>query len=401
MNATPDEPKGHLPTLIACFLHFDVCFMLWVLIGALGPFVFDGTHVQAGLKGLLIGIPILTGSLLRVPLGMLSDRFGGRKVALWLLAFLFVPLLLAWRAPASVGMLVPVSVMLGTAGASFAVVLPLASRWYPAERQGLVMGIAAAGNSGTVLANIFAPRIAAWAGWQNVFGLALVPLALAFVLFLLLAKEAPVGQRARNASDYLAAIAQPDAAWLCGYYCVTFGGYVGLSSFLPVFLHDQFHVTPVVAGSITAGAAFAGSFSRPIGGYLADRLGGVRMLQVLFVGIGGAYLAVAGAGTLGLAAVAIFVTMVGLGLGNGVVFQLVPQRFPREIGIVTGLVGAVGGIGGFLLPTIMGTMKQATGAFTPGFVLLGVCAVGAAGALRLRQSQETWRTAPLAAAEEA
>ena len=156
------EPEGHTPTLIACFLHFDVCFMLWVLIGALGPFVFDGTHVQAGLKGLLIGVPILTGSLLRVPLGVLSDRYGGRHVALALLVFLFAPLSLAWLAPSGLGTLLPVSLMLGSAGASFAVVLPLASRWYPAERQGLVMGIAAAGNSGTVIANMFAPRLANW-----------------------------------------------------------------------------------------------------------------------------------------------------------------------------------------------------------------------------------------------
>ena len=204
VSVTTDSPRGHLPTLVACFLHFDVCFMLWVLIGALGPFIFDGTQVQAGLKGLLIGMPILTGSLLRVPLGgMLSDRFGGRRVALLLLTFLFAPLLLAWLGPAGIGTLVPASLMLGGAGASFAVVLPLASRWYPAERQGLVMGIAAAGNSGTVLADLFAPRIAAWVGWQNVFGVALIPLGLVLVLFVLLAgrrrpARAPGGQYGRD-----------------------------------------------------------------------------------------------------------------------------------------------------------------------------------------------------------
>ncbi len=382
---------GHTPTLFACFLHFDICFMLWVLVGALGPFIFDGTHVQAGLKGLLIGIPILTGSLLRVPLGMLSDRFGGRRVAIALLAFLFVPLTVAWLAPTGVGTLLPVSLMLGTAGASFAVVLPLASRWYPAERQGLVMGIAAAGNSGTVLANMFAPRIAAAIGWQNVFGVAIVPLAIASILFVLLAREAPAGPRARSAADYLAVLSEPDALWFCAFYCVTFGGYVGLSSFLPVFLHDQFNVAPVVAGSVTAAAACAGSFSRPLGGYLADRLGGVRMLQVLFVVIGVAYVGMAGAPGIRSAAAIALVTMIGLGLGNGVVFQLVPLRFSREIGIITGLVGAVGGVGGFLLPTIMGAMKQATGAFSPGFTLLSACALGAAGVLYFRQtSADNW-----------
>ena len=394
------EPEGHTPTLIACFLHFDVCFMLWVLIGALGPFVFDGTHVQAGLKGLLIGVPILTGSLLRVPLGVLSDRYGGRRVALALLLFLFAPLSLAWLAPAGLGTLLPVSLMLGSAGASFAVVLPLASRWYPAERQGLVMGIAAAGNSGTVIANMFAPRLANWFGWQSVFGLALLPLAVVLVLFLVLAKEAPRGARPRNSSEYFGALTQPDAVWLCAYYCVTFGGYVGLSSFLPVFLHDQFDVAPVTAGLITAAAAFCGSMSRPLGGYLADRIGGVRLLQVLFVAIAVTYAGVAVAPGIRAAAATVIVTMIGLGLGNGVVFQLVPLRFPREIGIVTGLVGAAGGIGGFLLPTLMGAMKQSTGAFAPGFLLLSICALAAAAVVRARQlPQDVWSQVDLVRSE--
>lgn len=402
MIPTTTEPRGHLPTLIACFLHFDICFMLWVLIGALGPFVFDGTQVQAGLKGLLIGVPILTGSLLRVPLGILSDRFGGRRVAIALLSFLFVPLSLAWLAPAGVGTLVPVSFMLGTAGASFAVVLPLASRWYPADRQGLVMGIAAAGNSGTVIANIFAPRLAQVFGWQNVFGIALVPLAIAFVLFIVLAKEAPTRVGIKSGRDYRTALSDPDAAWLCAYYCVTFGGYVGLSSFLPVFLHDQFDLTPVVAGSVTAAAAFAGSFSRPLGGYIADRVGGAAMLQGLFAAIGMAYLVVAGAPTISIAAPAIMLTMIALGLGNGVVFQLVPLRFPQEIGIVTGLVGAAGGVGGFLLPTVLGGVKQASGSFAPAFVLLAICAFGAGLALRARQAaiEGSWTPMEIAAQEE-
>jgi NNP family nitrate/nitrite transporter-like MFS transporter len=382
---TDSRPTGHAPTLTACFLHFDVCFMLWVLIGALGPFVFDGTHLQAGLKGLLIGIPVLTGSLLRVPLGMLSDRFGSRRVALALLAFLIVPLSLAWRAPAGVGTLLPVSVMLGSAGASFAVVLPLASRWYPAERQGLVMGIAAAGNSGTVLANVFAPRLATMMGWQNVFGLALIPLAIVMVLFLLLAREAPGVRQPKPIREYIQAMSQPDAAWFCAYYCVTFGGYVGLSSFLPVFLHDQFGAPPVTAGAITATAALAGSLARPLGGHAADRIGGGRMLQLLFFVIAAAYVGLAIAPALGFAVASLLVTMIGLGLGNGVVFQLVPQRFAREIGVVTGLVGAVGGIGGFLLPTLMGAVKQVSGAFAPAFLLLAACAAVAGCAVLMRQ----------------
>ena len=284
-------PDGNLPTLVACFAHFDVCFMLWVLVGAMGAFIFDGSGIDAGLKGLIVGLPILTGSLLRIPLGLLSDRFGGRRVGLALLVFLACPLTIGWLAPSTLPVLLITGLLLGTAGASFAIVLPLASRWYPPERQGLVMGIAAAGNSGTVLANLLAPRLATTVGWHNVFGLALVPLGAVLCLFWLMAKDAPGRAAIRTPREYLAAIAHPDTWWFCFFYSITFGGYVGLSSFLPVFLRDQFSVSPVTAGSLTAAAAFAGSLSRPLGGYVADRLGGARVLQRVLLAIGAAYAA--------------------------------------------------------------------------------------------------------------
>ncbi len=405
MNATPTTssesvPDGHAPTLFACFAHFDVCFMLWVLVGALGAFIFDGTTVDAGLKGLVVGLPVLTGSLLRIPLGMLSDRIGGRRVGLALLCFLFLPLSLAWLAPSTLTTLLLTGLTLGTAGASFAIVLPLASRWYSAERQGLVMGIAAAGNSGTVIANLLAPRIAAVWGWQNVFGLALIPLGLVLVLFFVLAKDAPRRAPAKSPREYLAAVAHSDTAWFCFFYSVTFGGYVGLSSFLPVFLRDQYAIAPVTAGSITAAAALAGSLSRPLGGYVADRFGGAPVLQKLFIAIAFAYAAIATLPALRVTTPVVVLTMMCLGLGNGVVFQLVPQRFSREIGSITGVVGAIGGVGGFLLPTLLGAVKQNTASYAPAFLTLAVVAAGAALTLRALQHpsrQGSWRRASLAA----
>lgn len=380
---------GHLPTLIACFAHFDVCFMLWVLIGALGAFIFDGTHVDAAMKGLVVGVPVLTGSLLRIPLGVLSDRVGGRRIGLALLLFLFAPLSLAWRADGSLPTLLAIGLMLGTAGASFAVVLPLASRWYSAERQGLVMGIAAAGNSGTVLANIFAPRLAAAFGWHAVFGLAMIPLAAALLVFFLLARDAPGQVTTRSMTEYFATIGHPDARWLCFFYAITFGGYVGMSSFLPVFLRDQFAMTPVNAGSLTAIAAFAGSFSRPLGGYLADRFGGARLLQGVLLAVGAAYLMMSRLPAFAVAAPLIVAIMIALGLGNGVVFQLVPQRFRRHIGSVTGVIGAVGGIGGFLLPMLLGAMKQGLGSYGVAFAVLATLA--AAGAVSIWSLQRPER----------
>ena len=395
------RPAGHTPTLIASFLHFDVCFMLWVLLGALGVFVAESAGLNAAQKGLMVAIPVLSGSLLRLPLGLLSDRVGGRRVGVTLLIFLLAPLLMGWRLAFGNSTVYLLGAMLGVAGASFAVVLPLASRWYPAERQGLVMGIAAAGNSGTVIANLLAPRLAVHVGWQNVFGLALVPLTAVLVTFAVMARDSPAGGGARPMATYIAVLHEVDTWWFCLLYAVTFGGYVGLSSFLPIFLRDHYHVTPVNAGLLTALAAFVGSGVRPIGGYLADRVGGVALLRWLLVAIAATY---AAASTLPPLAIMVGILVVGmacLGSGNGAVFQLVPQRFRCEIGMATGIVGAVGGVGGFLLPTLLGEMKQRAGSFGPGFLVLALIAAAALIALHrlaVGRAGLWWRVTPLSPA---
>lgn len=406
MNQPQTVRRGHLPTLIACFLHFDMSFMLWVLLGALGIYIAESVGLGPAEKGLMVAVPILSGSLLRVPLGLLSDRVGGKRVGVAMLACLFLPLALGWQAGGSLPELLAIGLLLGTAGASFAVALPLASRWYPPERQGLAMGVAAAGNSGTVIANLIAPQLANVVGWHNVLGLAMAPLALVLLAFVLLARDSPDRASGQPLGHYLAALAQSDMWRFCLLYSVTFGGYVGLSSFLPLFLRDQYAVSPVTAGSLTALAAFVGSGVRPLGGYLADKLGGVRLLSVLLLGIGVSY----GLGS----QLPALETMIGLllagmaclGLSNGAVFQLVPQRFGHQIGVATGVVGAVGGLGGFLLPLVLGNIKQTTGSFSLGFVALAVMAVGAFVMLRILVTaradwRASWRRAPVEAAASA
>jgi NNP family nitrate/nitrite transporter-like MFS transporter len=386
-------PAGHKPTVFAAFLHFDLSFMIWVLLGALGVSISESLGLSAAQKGLMVAIPILSGSLMRIPLGLLSDRFGGRRVGIGMLLLLFVPLAIGWQAGTSLTVLISVGLMLGVAGASFAVVLPLASRWYPPERQGLVMGIAAAGNSGTVVANLVAPRIAAVVGWHNVLALTMIPLAVVLVVFSLLAKDSPNRAAPQSVSSYLAVVRVPELWWFCLFYSITFGGYVGLSSFMPLLLRDQYHVGAVTAGYLTALAALAGSALRPVGGYVADRIGGVHLLSVLLGGITVMYLAASRIPAL-TPMVAILVTaMVCLGLGNGAVFQLVPQCFRRQIGIATGVVGAVGGVGGFLLPTMLGQFKQNTGSFQLGFVVLGSAALLCLVLLRrLMSTHPEWRS---------
>lgn len=385
-----DEPRrGHWPTLVACFLHFDLSFMLWVLIGALGIFVAEEAHLGPAEKGLVVATPILSGALLRFPVGLLADRIGGKRVGVGLLAFLFLPLSLGWLGGHGLPSLLLVGAMLGSAGASFAVALPLASRWYPAQRQGLVMGIAAAGNTGTVITNLLAPRLARMVGWHDVMALAMIPLLVVLVVFARVAKE-DTGRRPRASLGEL--VRHTDLWWFCLFYAVTFGGYVGLGSFTPILLRDQYGVAPVAAGMLTAVVAFAGSASRPFGGWLADRMGGSRLLSVLLVLVSVAYALMSRLPALGAMVTSMGGAMVCLGMGNGAVFQLVPQRFRREIGAATGVVGAVGGVGGFLLPTLLGTIKARVGSFGPGFVVLSIVAFSAAIALRmLLAAQQPWR----------
>jgi NNP family nitrate/nitrite transporter-like MFS transporter len=378
--------SGHLPTLFSAFLYFDVSFMIWVMLGALGNYVASDLNLNPAQKGLMTAIPLLGGSILRLVFGQLTDRIGPRKTGCIGLAATLVPLLGGWLWADSIDEIYCVGLLLGVAGASFAVALPLASRWYPAEHQGLAMGIAGAGNSGTVFATFFAPRLAEAYGWHAVFGLAILPLLVAAAVFVLLAKEAPGAARRNNGAEFLAVLKEQDTYLFGFFYAVTFGGFVGLASFLSILLRDQYGVSKVTAGDLTALCVLAGSFLRPVGGLLADKLGGVRVLVVLYGVASLLALGVAQLPMLWLAVLLLFLLMACLGIGNGSVFQLVPQRFGRHVGVATGILGAAGGLGGFFLPTLVGSLKQITGSYASGLMVLSGLAVVALVALAVAQS---------------
>jgi NNP family nitrate/nitrite transporter-like MFS transporter len=375
---------GHTPTLLSAFLYFDVSFMVWVILGPLGPFIGESLHLTTSQKGMLTAVPLLGGSFFRLVLGFMTERIGGRKTGLIGLGLSLVPLLLGWQVATSYGQFLALGVLLGIAGASFAAALPLASGWYPPEYQGLAMGIAGAGNSGTLMSTLFAPRLATAYGWHTVFGVAMIPVTLVWVLFLLLAKDAPRTVQKKTWADYAAVLRIADSGWFCFIYSLTFGGFVGLASFLTIFFRDQYHLTKVQSGDLTTLVVLFGSFLRPVGGTLADRIGGYRMLLAILAGVA---VCLAGVGTLPgvYGAVALLVlTMAMLGMGNGAVFQLVPQRFPDRVGLMTGLVGAAGGLGGFLLPNVLGQLKDSTGSFGSGFfACAGAVAVGFAALIYL------------------
>jgi MFS transporter, NNP family, nitrate/nitrite transporter len=384
MNTKGFFKSGHFPTLMAAFLYFDVSFMVWVLLGPLAPFLGEQMQLSATQKGLLTAIPLLGGSLFRPVLGVLGDRIGCRRTGFLGLAMTLLPLLLGWKFAHTPGQFYFLGFLLGIGGASFAVALPLAGKWYPPEYQGLVMGIAGAGNSGTLVATLFAPRLAQKFGYANTFALTLLPVLLVILLFALLAKDSPRQGKPLAWTDVASVLRESDTAWFCFFYCFTFGGFVGFASFLTVFFHDQYGLAKVRAGDFTTIVVLAGSFLRPVGGWVSDKIGGYRLLLVLLCSLSVLLFFVGTLPALTTEVVLLFFTMGMLGMGNGAVFQLVPQRFPERIGVLTGLVGAAGGFGGFLLPSLLGTIKDRTGQYSWGLYLCaGTFFLAAAALLQL------------------
>ncbi len=385
--------SGHAPTLFAAFLYFDLSFMVWVLLGPLGVAIAKDFGLDPAQKGLMVAIPVLSGALLRLVAGVLVDHIGPKRTGLIGQLIVISGLALAWFLGVNdYSQVLLLGVVLGVAGASFAVALPLASRWYPPEHQGLALGIAGAGNSGTALAALFAPGLAKMFGWSNVIGLACLPLLVALAVYIVLAKDAPEQPKPKRLAEYMAVLKVGDAWWLMLLYAVTFGGFVGLSSSLTIYFNSEYGLDPVIAGFFTAACVFAGSFSRPVGGGLADRIGGARTLTTVYIVAAGA-LAVASFQhpSVWTALAALLVAMLALGAGNGAVFQLAPQRFRKEIGVITGLVGMTGGIGGFYLASSLGLAKKMTGTYQAGFLGFAVLALVALVALTLLKNR--WRAA--------
>ena len=414
MNWREFKKEGHWPTLLSAFLYFDVSFMVWVVLGPLSLYLSQDLGLSIEEKFSIVAIPILAGALLRVPLGMLADHIGPKLTGIIAQVIVIVGMAYAWifglHSKLEVELL---GIVLGLAGASFAVALPQASRWYPPKYQGVVLGIAGAGNMGVVLDSIFVPMIAEAWGWQSVFGVLLIPLVIVLALYMLMAKDAPEKRAPVTLANYANVLRDRDTWWFMFFYSITFGGFVGLGNALPLYFTNWYHTSGITAGLMVAMVVMAGSMARPVGGILADRYGGIRTLQMLFVVVALAYLTVAFLpqgpapetrdaakvagwaltelpGIAWMAVVVFFLGATALGMGNGSVFQLVPLRFRNEIGVMTGLVGAAGGIGGFFLAKALGISKGMTGDFFAGFILFAVLAM--VGLFGLMAVKTRWRT---------
>ncbi len=357
-------------------ISFTVCFAAWGLIGAFAPRFRAAFHLTGAQTALLISVPVLLGSLARIPMGILTDRFGGRALFTILMAAVALPV---WLVPGQTtySNLLAVAFLLGVAGSSFAIGAGYVSRWTPPERQGGALGVYGLGNIGQSAAVFLGPVLAARLGMAAVFrGVAVLLVAWA-AIFALLARDAPRPEAGGRSGmrEMIRVLTVERLAWLlAAFYALTFGGFVAFSIYLPTLLKDEFQLAPADAGFRAAGFVVLATLMRPLGGWLSDRIGGSRVLGAVFAALAPFALLLAWpamlpftVGALGCAAL--------LGLGNGAVFKLVPQYFPARTGTVTGLVGAMGGLGGFLPPLLLAFFRRHAGATWPAFVLLAASAV--------------------------
>lgn len=385
--------SGHWPTLLTSFLYFDYSFMVWTLLGVLANQIAapESLNLNAQQRFFMVSVPILFGGVFRLGLGLLVDRIGAKRTGILAQLVVITGLATAWFVGLkSYEATLAMGAVLGVAGASFAVSLPLAGRWYPPNMQGLVMGLAGAGNIGVVIDSLLAPRLAAAYGWEAVFGFALIPAVFVLAAYIIVAKEPPVQITPKKIGDYFRMFRDKDVHWFCFFYTVTFGGFVGLAYSLGMYFKDRFGLTPPQAGDLVALCTAIGALGRPIGGGISDRIGGIRSLYVYYT-VACAALVLGGIiNSLWLNVAAFFIACGAFGMGNGSVFQLLPQRFGKDLGLMTGLVGCGGGLGGFLLANMMGQSKQHFGAYLPGLlVFASLCLLALVG---LSLVKTRWRT---------
>jgi len=369
---------------------FTVCFYAWSLLGPLGPDLQDALALSDFETSAMVAVPVLLGSLMRIPLGWLTDRHGGRRVFTVLMAYTPLPLvaLAIWHD--SLAAVLVFGLLLGFAGASFAVGVPFVNGWYPPERRGFALGVYGMGMGGTVLAGLTAPRIVDHWGLAAPFWVASGLMVVMCATFVALAQNAPQSEAAGPRPGIFAALSvfrTSRRAWaLTLFYFLAFGGFVAMFLYLPKLLTGVHDLTKSDAGARAAGFALLAVIARPLGGWLADRVSAARVLRVSFVGVGVLALVLAATYTAMVPLTIACLTMaVALGLGTGAVFKLVADWFPDRVGAVTGVVGAAGGLGGFFPPLVMGVVKTATGGYALGFVLMALVALACLVVLRAVQ----------------
>ncbi|XHS78965.1 nitrate/nitrite transporter [Burkholderiaceae bacterium UC74_6] len=385
--------SGHSPTLFAAFLYFAFSCCIWVLNGALAPFISEAFDLSPAQKGLMLSIPIMAGALMRFPLGLLSQYIGRKNATLVEMGLIAVAMLYGFFMVKRYDDLLAMGALLGIAGASFGVALSLGSGWFPPQYKGLAMGLVGAGNVGTAVSVLVAPPLAQAYGWQTVYAFAAGAILVPMIVMVVFAKEPPDVDSKASFREHIACLFEKDGWAFSLIYGVTFGGFIGLTTFLPTYYHDQFGVSKVQAGQLTMLAAFMGAAVRVAGGWLSDRWGGVNTLTVVLCAVAaGLFLTAWAGGSLVLTTLLLIACFAALGAGNGALFQLVPLRWPAATAVAGSMIGEIGALGGGLVPNLMGLSKQHLGSYGYGFAAFAVLALLMLGVMRVMQIRwtRTW-----------
>jgi len=385
--------SGHSPTLWSAFLYFAFSCAVWVINGAMAPFITESLKLTPTQMGIMLSIPIFAGALMRFPLGILAQYIGRKNATLVEMAGIFIAMGYGYLFVNDYNDLLAMGVLLGVAGASFGVALSLGSGSFPPRYKGLAMGIVGAGNVGTAVSALLAPVLAQKFGWQSVYGFAAVSVAIPALVMAIYAKEPP--DRAPHASfrEHIACLFEKDGWAFSLIYAVTFGGFIGLIAFMPTYFYDQFGVSKVQAGQLTMMAAFLGAALRVFGGWLSDLWGGVNTLTgVLAITTVSLVLCGLAENSLPVTMLLFLVCFAALGAGNGALFQLVPPRWPLSTAVAGSMIGEIGALGGGLIPNAMGLSRQYSGTYLWGFVSIAVCAAAMLVLLRVMQIRwtRTW-----------
>lgn len=385
--------SGHSPTLFAAFLYFAFSCCIWVLNGAMAPFISETFNLSPAQKGLMLSIPILAGALMRFPLGILSQYIGRKKATLVEMGLIAVAMLFGFFFVKTFNDLLAMGVLLGIAGASFGVALSLGAGSFPAKHKGLAMGLVGAGNVGTAVSVLIAPPLAQAFGWVAVYGLAAIAISIPMVVMVVFAKEPDDLDAHATFKEHIACLFEKDGWAFSLIYAVTFGGFIGLATFLPTYYYDQFGVSKVQAGQLTMLAAFMGAALRVFGGWISDRWGGINTLTVVLLTVA-VTLVLCGlsGGSLVATTLLIMLCFSALGAGNGALFQLVPLRWPMSTAVAGSMIGEFGALGGGLVPNAMGLSKQYAGSYAWGFVVFAALALAMLVMLRVMQLRwtRTW-----------
>jgi NNP family nitrate/nitrite transporter-like MFS transporter len=385
--------SGHSPTLFAAFLYFAFSCCIWVLNGAMAPFISETFNLSPAQKGLMLSVPIIAGALMRFPLGLLSQYIGRKNATLVEMGLIAVAMLFGFFFVKSFNDLLAMGVLLGIAGASFGVALSLGSGSFPARHKGLAMGLVGAGNVGTAVSVLIAPPLAQAFGWVTVYGIAAAAISIPMVVMVIFAKEPDDLDKHASFKQHIACLYEKDGWAFSLIYAVTFGGFIGLATFLPTYYYDQFSVSKVQAGQLTMLAAFMGAALRVFGGWISDRWGGINTLTVVLVTVAVTLMMCGLAGT-SLVATTLLVMLcfAALGAGNGALFQLVPLRWPLATAVAGSMIGEIGALGGGLVPSAMGLSKQYAGTYAWGFFLFAALALAMLAMLRVMQMRwtRTW-----------